>query len=118
MIEVSGGTNNGYWTITGVSANELLIQETLTTEAEGTEVDLYGIIGGNISGATSTSFSYDYDNNAQRGDASTGSTAPVTLVAIGLDGAQYVKTTGNILRSNANTLSLVAALERNYSNPA
>lgn len=118
MVEVSGGTNEGFWTVTGSSTNELLIQEPLTTEAAGTEIDLFEIIGGNISGSTSVSFSYDYDNNEQRGPASTGTTAPVTLVAIGLSSAQYVKTTGNITRSNANSLSLVAALERNYSNPA
>ena len=118
MIEVSGGTNNGFWTITGSSAGELLIQETLTEEAHGPELDLYEIIGGNISAATTASFTYDYDFNKQRGSTSSGTTAPVTLVAIGLESAQYVKTTGNIIRSNANTLSLVAALERNYSNPA
>jgi len=118
MIEVSGGTNEGYWTITGSSTNELLIQETLTETPDGSELDLYEIIGGNISGNSSVTFSYDYDNNAQRGQISTGTTAPVTLVSLGLENAQYVKATGNITRTNANTLSLVAALERNYSNPA
>ncbi len=45
-----------------------------------------------------------------------GEPAPVTVVAIGLDGGQYVKTSGSILRTNTNGFSLVAALERNYLN--
>ena len=42
--------------------------------------------------------------------------APVTIVAIGLSLAQYVVATGTITSSGL-TASLVAALERNYSNP-
>jgi hypothetical protein len=74
-------------------------------------------IAGNVSGA-SVQFTYDYDGNVQRGAASAGTDAPVTIVAIGLTKAQYVKATGVIGRSNANSFSLVASLERNYSNPA
>ena len=72
---------------------------------------------GNISGNASISLSYDYDGNVQRGAGSAGTDAPVTVVAIGLTTGQYVKSTGTILKSTANTVSLVAALERNYSNP-
>jgi len=62
-------------------------------------------------------FSFDYDNNTQ-GGRTEGSTANITVVAIGLETAQYVKTTSTIAQSTANNISLVAALERNYSNPA
>ena len=62
-------------------------------------------------------FSYAYDSNIQRGAASAGEPAPVTVVAIGLDKAQYVKASSTINKSNANSVSLVAALERNYTNP-
>jgi hypothetical protein len=63
---------------------------------------------------TSVSHSFDYDNNIQGGRAgNTG--APVTVVGIGLTTGQYVSATGSILRSTANSVSLVAALERNYA---
>jgi hypothetical protein len=78
-----------------------------------------------ISGAAdsaSISFTFDYDNNDQpHGDPDSrtpGTNADVTVVAIGLDTAQFVKTTATITRSTGNNISLVAALERNYSNPA
>ena len=72
-------------------------------------------ISGNISGPQ-VQFTFDYDGNTQ-GSRTSGTDAPVTVVAIGLDKAQYVKATGTISRTNANSLSLVASLERNYSNP-
>ena len=75
-------------------------------------------MSGTISGNSSISWSYDYDGNIQRGSGSSGVDAPVTVVAIGLTTGQYVKSTGTITKSTANTVSLVAALERNYSNPS
>lgn len=74
-------------------------------------------ITGNVGGQPSVSFTYDYDGNIQRGAASAGVDAPVTLVAIGLETAQFVLTTGTIARSKSNNFSLVSTLERNYSNP-
>jgi len=63
-------------------------------------------------------YSYDYDNNVQRGAASAGQDAPITIVAIGTSGAQWVRTTSTIEEQNVVNVSLVANLERNYSNPA
>ena len=74
-------------------------------------------MSGTVGGSASIIWTYDYDGNAQRGAASTGTDAPITVVAIGLSTAQYVNAVGTIARSKANTVSLVAALERNYSNP-
>lgn len=63
---------------------------------------------------SSVSHSFDYDNNVQGGR--TGNTpADVTVVGIGLSTGQYVSATGTIARSTTNAVSLVAALERNYS---
>ena len=45
------------------------------------------------------------------------SLSDVTVVAIGLETAQYVRTTSTITRAVNQSISLVAALERNYSNP-
>ena len=63
-------------------------------------------------------YSYDYDNNVQRGAASAGEDAPITVVAIGTSGAQWVRTTSTIEEQNVVNVSLVANLERNYSNPS
>lgn len=73
-------------------------------------------INGSVSGASSVSFTFDYDGNTQ-GGRTAGTDAAVTVVAIGLDSAQFVKTTATITRSTTNSISLVSALERNYSNP-
>jgi hypothetical protein len=72
-------------------------------------------ISGNISGAASKSFTFDYDGNVQ-GGRTAGQDAAVTIVALGLGTAQYVKATGTITKSNANAFSLVSSLERNYAN--
>jgi hypothetical protein len=73
-------------------------------------------IKGSISGP-SVSFSYDYDNNVQRGVGSDGVDAPVVVVCIGLTKATFVRTDSTIERSKTNVITCVAALERNYSNP-
>lgn len=73
---------------------------------------------GSVGTSASRAFDFDYDNNTQRGNASSGSDAPFTAVALGLGTAQYTVTTGTITRSTGNTISFVANLERNYLNPA
>lgn len=75
-------------------------------------------ITGSVNAAASVEFDFDYDNNIQRGNASSGSDAPFTAVALGLNTAQYVVTNGSITRTTSNVINFVAALERNYSNPA
>ena len=75
-------------------------------------------ITGSVNASSSLDFDYDYDGNVQRGNASSGSDVPFTGVALGLETAQYVVTTGTWTRSVSNTVNFVAALERNYSNPA
>jgi len=72
---------------------------------------------GSVASSASFAFDYDYDNNIQRGSASSGSDAPYTAVALGLNTAQYTVTTGNIVRSTANSINFVSNLERNYLNP-
>jgi hypothetical protein len=75
-------------------------------------------MAGNVGGAASVQKSFNYDGNVQRGTGSNGDDAPITVVGIGLITGQYVKATGTIAKSISNSISLVAALERNYSNPA
>jgi len=73
-------------------------------------------ISGNISGNSSVGFDFDYDGNTQ-GGRTAGTDADVTIVAIGQNTAQYVLATGTITRAVGQNISLVAPLERNYSNP-
>lgn len=75
-------------------------------------------ITGSVAGSGSIPFDYDYDNNIQRGNSSSGSIVPYTAVALGLSSAQYVVTTGNIIRSTTNAINFLANQERNYLNPA
>ena len=68
-----------------------------------------------VDGTTSITFTYAYDTNVQRGGASAGIDAPVTLVAIGAPTAQFVIASGTITQATGITISAVAALERNYN---
>lgn len=73
-------------------------------------------ISGNVSGQASISFDFDYDGNTQ-GGRTAGTDADVTIVALGLDSAQYVLAEGTITRATGITFVLTSALERNYANP-
>jgi hypothetical protein len=99
----SAGSNLGY---NYGTANAIIVQNAASAPMSGT-----------VGGSASVTFTFDYDGNIQRGAGSAGTDAPITVVAQGLAGAQYVKATGTIARSTANAVSLVASLERNYSNP-
>lgn len=67
-------------------------------------------------GASSASFDFDYDNNVQGGRTAS-TDADIILRAIGFETAQYVEASGTITRNVGLSFSLVAGLERNYSNP-
>lgn len=72
-------------------------------------------MSGSISGNSSIAHSFNYDGNVQ-GGRTPAQDAAITVVASGLGTAQYVRATATIARSTANVASLVAGLERNYSN--
>lgn len=65
------------------------------------------------------SFNYAYTADATNGRTTGENAAPVnvTIVSIGLNTGQYVSTSGDITNTGA-TFSLVAPLERNYTDPA
>jgi hypothetical protein len=139
-IALSGFTdpnNNGIWLVTGsITASTAAIRkingDTVSNEAAGASISVDknpinspdAIIVNNNSGSpvtgtiggSSVSFDYDYDNNVQ-GGRTAGSNAAITIRAIGLNTAQFVETTGTITRATGLSFSLVAGLERNYSNP-
>lgn len=72
-------------------------------------------ITGMINGQSSVSFTFAYDSNVQ-GGRTAATDAAVTVVALGLSGAQYTSTESTIERSVSNVVSLVSNLERNYIN--
>jgi hypothetical protein len=74
-------------------------------------------VSGNISGASTIQFDFDYDGNIQ-GGRTPGLDAAISVVAIGLGTGQYVLASGTIGKSTSNSVSLVAPLERNYENAA
>ena len=123
LVTITGMGGTGY----NATAVEVTVVDTDTfTYAnsgtdEGNTADTGGtvtqLIAGNVGGNTSRQFTFAYDTNVQRGSGSDGVDAPITVVAIGLSGAQYVLTEGTLQRTTANAVSLVAPTERNYANP-
>lgn len=73
-------------------------------------------MAGDVSGASFVQKQFAYDTNVQ-GGRTAATDANITVIGIGLNTGQHVKATGTIQRTTSNSVSLVAALERNYSNP-
>lgn len=97
--------NAKYWMFftDGFGTDSAIIVE----DAEGNPIT------GSIGGVGFKNWSFDYDGNDQ-GGRTPATDAPVTVVGIGLDRAQYVVVEGTIGREVGQTFTLVAALERNY----
>ena len=85
----------------------------LVNDASGNPIS--GSVPQQVGGST-VNFTFAYDTNSQ-GGRTPGTDAAVVAVAIGLSGAQYVNVSSTITRSTANSIPLIASLERNYSNP-
>lgn len=73
-------------------------------------------MAGDVSGASSIQHSFNYDGNVQ-GGRTAGTDAVVVVVGLGQGVAQNVKAEVTITRSTSNSVALVSALERNYTNP-
>jgi hypothetical protein len=70
-------------------------------------------ITGIISAAT-IDFTFDYDGNTQRGTASAGDDAPITVIAGNAGSAKPVVATGIITRSKSISITLTAETDRAY----
>jgi len=130
-------SNNGIFVLTGVPTSSTVTVrkidgETLVVESSGPTVSLDKNpidspdaiivndnggtpIEGNVSGP-SVAFDFDYDNNVQGGRPDT-TDADIVIRALGLDLAAFVETNGVITRATGLSFSVVAPLERNFSNP-
>jgi hypothetical protein len=73
-------------------------------------------IEGTVAGA-SVAFDFDYDNNVQ-GGRTAATDADIVIRALGEDVAAFVEVFGTITRATGLSFSLVAPLERNFTNPA
>lgn len=133
--------NNGIYVCTGAPAGtgpwtaavRKVDSETLVVEAAGPTVSLdkkpIGSpdalivndnggtpIEGSTFGINFDAFDFDYDGNVQ-GGRTAGTDAAVLVKAEGFSIAQYVEATATIARAVGQTITLVAPLERNFSNP-
>jgi hypothetical protein len=120
VVSGLGGTGyNGTWIVT-VVGDTTHFSYACTGDNESETADTGGTIisnmSGKVNGSTSVQKTFAYDSNNQ-GGRTAGTDAPVTAVAIGLATGQFVKATTTIGRNIANSVSLVAPLERNYQNP-
>ena len=106
-----GDSNPEFWMFftTNVGGNFGTTNAIIVNDNGGSPLE--GVIPG-----SSLVWDFDYDGNVQ-GGRTAAQDADVTVIAIGLDTGQYVSTTHTIGRSVGQSISLVAALERNYSNP-
>lgn len=62
-------------------------------------------------------FTYAYDGNTQK-DRVSGEDVVINVRAIGLESGQWVQQSATIAEVNNNPVSVISAVERNYSNPA
>ena len=139
-IRIAGATNsvnNGIWIVTDASPStaqfdarkvngDTVVNETaFAATVDENPIDSPSAIlvdnnsGSDIAGsigAASIAFDFDYDGNIQ-GGRTAATDAAIVLRAIGLETAQFVEATGTITRNVGLSFSLVAGLERNYSNP-
>jgi len=68
-------------------------------------------IRGTVSGTNVITVSYDYDGNIQRGNASAGVVVQYTAIAIGRTNAKYTISSGEIIRTDINTINLNSVLD-------
>lgn len=108
-------TNAKYWlfysTLTGAGNDYGEVGAKIVKNKDGTDIT------GTVSSSAAVTWTFDYDNETAGGDRTAGTDAAVTAVALGLSTGQYVQATGTIAKTKANSISLVAPLERNYQNP-
>lgn len=119
IIYIKTGTNAGKYYITDNDATSITIDPAgKPFDVNDTAVD-WEILERNDDGTGGTPLitaTYNYAENTDAGKAAN-INAGVTLVAIGLDSAQYATATATIERVNSVNIPVSNALERNYEDP-
>ena len=116
ILEVDA-TNAGKYYITSNTATVI----TIDAQGKGFDVDdataTWSIIEPNTANTNPRiTFTYNYASNTD-GGRTADTDADITLVALGLDTAQYATATGTITEVNEVTLPISNPLERNYEDP-
>ena len=118
ILSVTTGTNTGKYYIASHTT------DTITIESDGKVFDedatvSWSLIEPNEAGGTNVpriTFTYNYASNAD-GGRTPDTPADITLVALGLEKAQYATAAGTITKVNSVTLPISNPLERNYEDP-
>ena len=112
VLVISGGNvNDGYYNIVTNDATTI----TVDRQFEATESGMTFVIKNRSNGTVAWDF--NYDDGPTRGDGNPSIDAPISVVSLGLDDAQYVSANFTITGASGQAFSIVAALERNYSDP-
>lgn len=111
VLVISSGNNAGRYFITDNDGTTITVDTAfdVTDAAMSWELKQKNTLG-------SYNFVYDYTGNTD-GGRTAGTNADITLVALGLNNAQYATATGTIEQANTASVTITAALERNYNDP-
>ena len=109
------GTDTGSGTRDFGTPRALVVQRTSGGVASDVGSDVSNDVPAN--GVYTFNYAYTADDTNGRTTGVNAADVNITIVAIGLNTGQYVTSAGNITDAGA-TFSLVAPLERNYTNPA
>lgn len=116
ILDISTGGNAKRYYIESNTVDTITVRETFDTTDGGVSWSLLSKNEDPVTGVGTYTFSFNYDGE-EDGGRTKETDAPVTFVAIGLDRAQYVSTTGTITKTANITIPITAPLERNYSDP-
>jgi hypothetical protein len=112
------GTNSGKYYILSNTATVITIRADGKTFDVDDATSTWSLIEPNINGGTTprVTFTYNYAGNTDGGRTSD-TDADITLVALGLEKAQYAKAASSITKVNSVTVPVSNPLERNYEDP-
>lgn len=113
ILRVTTGNNIGFYNVASNTASTITITGDGFENPDSSSV-AYQVYDKNTG---TISWTFDYDGNANRNDGSSSSDAAITIVALGLDNAQYITTTGTIGSGANQNFTITAPLERNYNDP-
>jgi len=110
VLRVTSASSGGFYFISSNTSDTITIDGSFENSAASQVYEIYN------KNTSPISWTFDYGANSTRNDGKTGD-APITIVALGLDNAQYIVTSGTIGSGTGQNFPVSAALERNYSDP-
>lgn len=112
ILRITSGNNVGFYSIADNTTNSITVSGLGFENPESAATfSVYTKKADNIS------YTFDYTGNNTREDGLTSANAGITIVALGLDNAQYVTAVGEIGNGAGQNFSITAPLERNYNDP-